>query len=42
LTGQKTFDPLIDILSKKMASIKRHFIASPFEKMLEAARINAL
>ena len=35
------FDPLIDILSKRLASIKRHFLASPFELMLETAKANA-
>ena len=28
--GKKKFDPIIDILSKRIASIKRHFLASPF------------
>ena len=41
LTGKKSFDPLLDILSKRIASIKRHFLASPFEIMLEAAKLNA-
>lgn len=40
-TGKKHFDPLIEILSKRLASIKRHFLASPFEMMLEAAKANA-
>lgn len=41
LTGKKKFDPLIDVLSKRLASVKRHFLASPFEIMLEAAKENA-
>jgi hypothetical protein len=40
-TDRKKFDPLIEALSKKLASIKRHFLASPFEIMIEAARLNA-
>lgn len=42
LTGRKKFEPLIDILSKRLASVKRHVLASPFEIMLEAVRDNAL
>ena len=41
LTGKKKFDPLISVLSKRLASVKRHFLASPFEIMLEAAKENA-
>jgi hypothetical protein len=40
-TGRKKFDPLLDVLSKRLASVKRHFLASPFELMLEVARDNA-
>ena len=39
-TGKKKFDHVFDILSKKLASIKRHFFASPFEMMLEAVAHN--
>jgi len=42
LTGRKKFEPLIEILSKRLASVKRHVLASPFEIMLEAVRDNAL
>jgi hypothetical protein len=28
-------------MSKKLASIKRHFLASPFEMMLDAVRLNS-
>ena len=41
LTGKKKFDPLISVISKRLASVKRHFLASPFEIMLEAAKENA-
>ena len=41
LTGKHKFDPLIDVLSKRLSSIKRNFLASPFEIMLEAVRVNA-
>ena len=41
LTGKKKFDPLLEILSKRLASVKRHVLASPFEMMLETARDNA-
>jgi hypothetical protein len=41
-TGKGKFDPLIDTLSKRLSSIKRHFLASTFEKMLDAIRVNAL
>jgi hypothetical protein len=41
-TGKGKFDPLIDALSKRLSSIKRHFLASSFEKMLDAVRANAL
>jgi hypothetical protein len=40
-SDRRKFDPLIDVLSKRLASIKRHFLASPFEIMIEAARLNA-
>jgi predicted AlkP superfamily phosphohydrolase/phosphomutase len=40
ITDKKKFDPLIEALSKKLASIKRHFLASPFEMMLELIRAN--
>jgi hypothetical protein len=42
LTGRKKFEPLIEVLSKRLASVKRHVLASPFEIMLEAARENAV
>lgn len=42
LTGKRKFDPLIEALSKKLASIKRHFLSSPFEIMLEAVRANSI
>lgn len=41
-TGKGKFDPLIEALSKRLASIKRHFLASIFEKFLDAVRANAL
>jgi RNA binding exosome subunit len=41
-TGKGKFDALIDTLSKRLSSIKRHFLASTFEKMLEAVKVNAL
>ena len=41
LTGKHKFDPLIDMLSKRLSSIKRNFLSSPFEMMLEAVRVNA-
>ena len=41
-TGKGKFDPLIDALSKKLGSIKRHFLGSVFEKYLEAVKANAL
>lgn len=31
---------IIDILSKKLASIKRHFMSSPFEMILQAVESN--
>lgn len=40
-TGRKKFDALIEAMSKKLASIKRHFLASPFEMMLDAVRLNS-
>ena len=40
ISGKKKFDAVFDFISKKMASIKRHFFASPFEMMLEAAHHN--
>jgi hypothetical protein len=33
---------LIETLSKRLSSIKRHFLGSVFEKMLDAVRVNAL
>lgn len=40
LTGKKKFDAVFDELSKKLACIKRHFFASPFEMMLIAVKNN--
>ena len=40
MTGKKKFDAYFDLISKKLASIKRHFFASPFEMMLETVRHN--
>lgn len=40
ITGRKKFDTVFEMLSRKMASIKRHFFASPYEMMLEAIAHN--
>lgn len=40
-TGTKPFDALFDMLSKKIASIKRHFLSSPYEIMLDAIALNS-
>lgn len=40
-TGKKQFEGLFDALSKKVASIKRHFMASPYEMMLEVIAANS-
>ena len=41
-TGKGKFDPLIEALSKRLASIKRHLLAPIFEKFLEGVGANAL
>lgn len=40
ITGRKKFDTVFEMLSRKMATIKRHFFASPYEMMLDAIAHN--
>ena len=40
MTGKKKFDAYFELISKKLASIKRHFFASPFEMMAETVKHN--
>ena len=40
MTSKKKFDAYFDLISKKLASIKRHFFASPFEMMSETVKHN--
>ncbi len=40
LTGKKKFDAIFAELSNRLACIKRHFFASPFEMMLTAIKNN--
>ena len=39
-SGKKKFDAVFEFISKKMASIKRHFFGSVFEIALETAKHN--
>lgn len=40
LTGKKKLDVIFTDISKRLACIKRHFFASPFEMMLIATKAN--
>lgn len=40
MTGKKKLDAVFAEISRRLACVKRHFFASPFEVMLNAAKNN--